>query len=123
MIGGGLVAEEGAWATPVVGGERFSLRVGASGRRYVFSRLDDAIDDGELDGAVVALAEGGRVGGSRLLWIGAGEDLPVGRPAPGRQIHVHWLAETAAERARVIADLGAVVGGGEGTGDRMPVAA
>lgn len=90
---------------PVTGGERFEIRTGISGRRYVFSRLDHPIECGDLDGAVVAITARGPAGARRLLWIGAADRLPDGVATTGREIHAHWLAETPAARARVVADL------------------
>jgi hypothetical protein len=94
----------------VTGGERFEILTGISGRRYVFSRLDHPIESGDLDGAVVAITAGGPAGGRRLLWIGAADRLPHGIATAGREIHAHWLAETPAARARVVADLVAAEG-------------
>lgn len=112
MDGRGLGRRGRDGMTTVVGGDRFRLRIGTSGRRYVFSRVEPALDAGDLDGAVVALTARDRSGAARLVWIGAGERLPAEATAPGHEIQAHWLAETAAERARVIADLGATVGRG-----------
>jgi hypothetical protein len=99
-------AEDGRRTAPVVGGERFGLWAGASGRRHVFSRVDHPIEDGDLDGAVVAIVDRRGTGPERLVWLGRGEDAPRGtEAASGREIHAHWLAETARARAAVIADL------------------
>lgn len=105
---------DGRWCTtggresfgPTIGGERFRIRFGASGRRYVFSRIDEAVGDGDLDGAVVVVSTRDRAGEPRALWIGTGEGLRGGVSVPEHEIHAHWLAETPADRARVIADLG-----------------
>ncbi len=94
----------------VTGGERFEIRTGVSGRRYVFSRLDHPIESGDLDGAVVAITARGSAGARRLLWIGTADRLPPGVATAGREIHAHWLAETPAARARVVADLVAAEG-------------
>ncbi|WP_333823677.1 hypothetical protein [Pinisolibacter sp.] len=98
----------------VAGGERFEIRTGESGRRYVFSRLDHPIESGDLDGAVVAIISRGSARRRRLLWIGAADRLPPGIAIAGREVHAHWLAETPAARARVVADLVAAEGSGSG---------
>jgi hypothetical protein len=95
---------------PVTGGERFAIRTGVSGRRYVFSRLDHPIESGDLDGAVVAITARGPAGAGRLLWIGAADRLPFAVATAGGEIHAHWLADTPAARARVVADLVAAEG-------------
>ena len=102
----GVGTEVGRMTVPVVGGERFRIGIGSSGRRYVFSRVDHPIETGDLDGAVVALVARDGGAASRLLWVGAGERAPLGSVAQGQELHAHWLAATAAERARVIGDLG-----------------
>lgn len=94
----------------VTGGERFEIRTGISGRRYVFSRLDHPIESGDLDGAVVAISTRGPAGARRLLWIGPADRLPPGVATAGREIHAHWLAETSSARVRVVADLVAAEG-------------
>ena len=102
MIGCG-VATRGI-AAAVVGGDRFALWVGRSGRRHVFSRLEGSVDADDLAGAVVLITGPGE--DRSILWVGSGAEVPPEWSATGRAIHAHWLAETAAERAAVIADLG-----------------
>ncbi len=101
------IGAEGAWRTaPIVGGERFGLWAGTSGRRHVFSRVDHPIEDGDLDGAVVAIVDRHGAGQARLVWLGRGEDTPrCTGTANGRENHTHWLAATTWARAAVIADL------------------
>lgn len=91
-------------STTIVGGDRFRLWTGRSGRRRVFSRLDGAATAEDLDGAVAMIVTAEST--PRLLWIGVGEELPRARRVAGTAVFVHWLAETEAERARVIEDLG-----------------
>lgn len=86
----------------IVGGDRFRLWTGRSGRRRVFSRLDGSATAEDLDGAVAMIVVGESL--PRVRWIGRGEDLP--RTGRGDTVYVHWLAESEAERARLIEDLG-----------------
>lgn len=94
-------------AMRAIAGERFRLFAGGSGRRYVFTRLEDGHDPTDLDGAVVVIARATREG-PRPLWIGSAERTPRDL-APGVEIWAHWLAETAAARGAAVADLVAVV--------------
>jgi hypothetical protein len=88
----------------VVGGDRFCLFFGRSGRRHVFSRLDGELDPADLTGAVVLIA--GR-GDAPPLWVGEGDDVPPAGFAGTAAVFAHFLAETAAERRAVIVDLAA----------------
>lgn len=84
----------------VIGGDRFRLETGRSGRWHVFSRLDGPVEAADLAGAVVLLRYDGR-----RVWAGPGEWLRLDRVTRGAEVLVHWLAETQAERARLLADL------------------
>lgn len=83
-------------------GEGHALWIGRSGRRHVFSRLE-ALEDDDLEGAVLLLArrdDDGELVAERLI---SSADRPP--RLDGREVWVHWLAETEAARAAVIADL------------------
>ena len=108
MDGRGVGTGSGGVVARVVGGERFGIRNGRSGRRYVLSRIDHRIEVGDLDGAVVVITAGEAAGTEAIVWVGRGEEAPCGRVAAGRAVHAHWLAETDEARAAVIADLAGV---------------
>jgi hypothetical protein len=83
-------------------GDGHALWIGRSGRRHVFSRLE-AADGDDLDGAVLLLArrdDDGELVAERLI---SSADRPP--RLDGREVWVHWLAETEAARGAVIADL------------------
>ena len=83
-------------------GEGHALWTGRSGRRHVFSRLE-ALEDDDLEGAVLLLArraDDGDLVAERLI---SSTDRPP--RLDGREVWVHWLAETEAARGAVIADL------------------
>lgn len=105
----------------VVDGERFRTWVGRSGRRHLFTRLDGGVEPVDLDGAVVIVAVVDPQGESRPAWVGAAERLPAEAAAQRRRLFAHFLAETPAARAAVIADLvGATCGGATcGEGGRL----
>ena len=84
----------------VPGAERFRLWTGRSGRPRVFSRLT-AADRDDLDGAVILIA--GTDGTARR--VGTAADLDLSRVALA-SVWVHWMAESDAERQRLIEDLG-----------------
>ena len=97
-------------AATVVDGDRFVMWSGRSGRRHVFSRVEPGAEAVDLDGAVVIVAVRTANGALRPLWIGNGAEAPLDGSVGGREVHVHWLAETTSDRARVIADLAPCVG-------------
>jgi hypothetical protein len=78
-------------------GDGFRYWYGRSGRRYLFSEMPG--DDEALNGAVVLVAG---ADADRPAYVGLDRPPAVHAGAP---VFVHLLAETAAERAAVIADL------------------
>lgn len=111
MIAGEIDGRGGSVVSGILGGDRFRLWTGRSGRRHVFSRLEGAIAPDDLDGAVVLMAAPGD--GGRIVWIGAAAARMPARI--GVEVFAHWLAETPADRAAIIADLG-----GEAGSERCP---
>lgn len=89
--------------------ERFRVWRGRSGRRYVFTRLDEPFDPAELGEAVLLVARGAVGGAMAAEAFVEVEDLA--RVGSGRSVWVHHLAATELERARLRRDLD--VGGGE----------
>ncbi|MER2607023.1 MAG: hypothetical protein ABTQ29_14410 [Siculibacillus sp.] len=89
----------------MIAAERFVVRRGASGRRYVFTRIEalDAAED--LSETVVMIR--GRHGGAETVAfaLGGGE----AGPGPG-EIWAHYLARTAGARQAALADLLAATG-------------
>lgn len=109
MTGGESTTTRRSVAATVAGGDRFALWSGRSGRRHVFSRVEPGTEAADLDGAVVIVAVRTADGALRPLWVGDGAEAPldgrVGDRIGGREVHAHWLAETAPARAHVIDDL------------------
>jgi len=101
-------ADRGLMAS-IVGGDRFRIFVGRSGRRHVFSRIDPDLDAADLDGAVVLIAGRDRTGEPAIVRVGeAAGPLWAPRLAEA-EVFAHWLAPTAAARRALIADLGGTV--------------
>ncbi len=98
-------------------GDRFHYWRGASGRRYLFSRVPaDSLAD--FTGAVVILAGQGSDGrlAAREIFTTTGEE---DRPAlPSVAVLVHLLAHTDGERKEIVVDLTAA-----GTGQALRRAA
>lgn len=94
-MGGGAAARVPA-APAAIG--RFLVWKGASGRAYVFSRVDDRRD---LDDAVTVAARLDGVAVRLLAAPAVGADGPT----VAGEIWAHFLAEDAAARRRALADL------------------
>lgn len=106
MTGRGVDPSSMAAAVTIGGAERYRLWIGRSGRRHVFTRIEDGRDAADLEGAVVMIAAPGPGGVDRPLWIGEAGRAPLDGLHRTRRVFAHWLAETATARAAVIADLG-----------------
>ena len=99
-------------------GDRYRYLVGASGRRYLFTRVSfDRLE--ECPGAVVALELPGAAdadpdtGAERIVWLGEidRDGRRRGPPLPRKArkslvVRVHLLAGDAAGRRAVLEDLG-----------------
>jgi hypothetical protein len=103
----------------VAGGERFGMRIGRSGRRYVFSRVDHPVADGDFDGAVIVVVRRGAGAGAPASWVGEADDAGAVMVTADHEIHAHWLAETAVERRWAILDLGGTIGPAHGPASRQ----
>lgn len=101
-------------------GDRYRYLAGASGRRYLFSRLGlDALEDCRNAVMVVGLGATSAIGSVRRVWIGEIDREGIRRgPALPRALAlaaegdrdaalVHLLAGDAAERRKVLEDLAA----------------
>ena len=104
MATAGIEGRDGSVVAGALGTDRFRMWTGRSGRRHLFSRLDGPLTVDDLVGAVVLIAARGDAG--RIVWIGAAEPTARLPLALGVEVFAHWLAETPAERAAIVADLG-----------------
>jgi len=77
-------------------GGRYRYWTGRSGRRYLFTRVEDGTN---FEGALALLAEG-----EAIRWLGRADTVPPLRP-PGQALFVHLLAGDEAERDRIAQDL------------------
>ncbi|TBW33965.1 hypothetical protein EYW49_19100 [Siculibacillus lacustris] len=96
--------DDGDTSLPVAGGlaRRFRAWRGASGRRYVFTRIEGRdLPQGDLDDAVVAV----RCGSMVPATFAEARDLTPATRAGDCEIFAHYLAPTAADRLAVLADL------------------
>ena len=105
-VGGAVVPARwslGEAAAAVVGGDRFRLWTGRSGRRHVFTRVEADDASADLDGAVVLIESRDRTG-APVVRIEAGG--AAGRRARScGTVWAHFLADTEEARRAVAADL------------------
>lgn len=81
---------------------RYLYWIGRSGKRYLFTRMDQAAAAGLESGVAIA------VSGGCIVWIGEIAELatlPGSAPPEAASVYVHLLASTLAERRGAIWDL------------------